>query len=337
MSDFITHEELAKLLEEADKLNVYKVPENYKKYSYLEQAQHIFEGHIPFQLDKVLAAVEKERVLVKNRGGLSREELEDKIMQGIVNGALGIEYGQIAPYSHGYEVTFGIEGPPGSTHRFLNRWECYVDLFEVPKKIVDQIEEGRQDNVVFGAKCQPLDIRFILQKIDEAEKNKITSFTPTKDTNFQIASSPNHYPFRNSVATVMDVHQGKGLDGIVQHKFHGTYSTMTPVKQNSLVEALVCMKGFCLDAIHNLDVGQEEKTKIITYLKKHDIDISTPEKFEEWIKNNPDKCAYEANRVKGRTQKQSIEKMMESATNRASAITSDETERKTKTKDDLSL
>ena len=76
MSNFISREELANLLEEADKLNVYKVPENYMQYSYLDQAQHIFEGHIPFQLDKVLPTVEKERVLVKNRGGLSREELE---------------------------------------------------------------------------------------------------------------------------------------------------------------------------------------------------------------------------------------------------------------------
>ena len=335
MSNFISREELANLLEDADKLNIYKVPENYMQYSYLEQAQHIFEGHIPFQLDKVLPAVEKERVLVKNRGGLSRKELEDKIMQGIVNGALGIEYGQIAPYSHGYEVTFGIEGPPGSTHRFLNRWECYVDLFEVPKKIVDRIEEGMQDNVVFGAKCQPLDIHFMLQKIEEAENNKLIAFTLAKDTDFQIAISPNHYPYRSSVASVMDVHRGKGLDGIVQHKFHGTYSTMTPVRQNSLVETLVCMKGFCLDAIHNLDISRDEKSKVIDYLKKHGTDISTPEKLQEWIANNPDKCAYEANRGKTKTENRSVEEMMLSAADRSAA--SQLNIKDSKTTDDLSL
>ena len=268
-------------------------------------------------------------------GGLTREELEEKIMEGIVNGALGIEYGQIAPYSYGYEVTFGIDTPSGSTHGFSNRWECYVDLFDVPKKIVDKINEGSQDNVVFGAKCQPLDIELMLQKIEEAENHKLTKFTPFKDTDFQIATSPNHYPYRNSVASVMDVHNGKGLDGIVQHKFHGTYSTMTPAKQNSLVETLVCMKGFCLDGIHNLDVGRGEQDKIIQYLKQHGTDISTPGKLDEWIKNNPDKCAYEQNRMKTIIQNKSVEEMMKSAANRTAS--SHPTTSDSKSTDNLSL
>lgn len=256
------------------------------------------------QLNKVCAEreaqIEKEKVFTERRGGLSREELEDKIMQGIVNGALGIRYAEIAPYSHGYEVTFGSDGPVGSTWKFKNRWECYCSLFEIPGKIVSMIENDRQDNEVFGEKTKPLDIQELLRAVDEMEGKQITSFTPEKDTNFERHNYPHNI---GSVASVMDVHAGKGLDGIVQHHYHGTYSTMTPGKQNELVESLVFLKGFCLDYFYEQNLRKhngiysDDCKGIVEYLKKHGTDISTPEKLQEWIKANPEKCGKEENRA----------------------------------------
>lgn len=306
MNQFITKKELTQLLGESIQLGVYTPPGDHEHKTPEELAQSVFEGEIILDISRLkeILTAEKQAIAVlkeqeQRRGGLTRDELSAKIMQGIVNGALGIEYSEIAPYSHGYEVTFGGEDCPGSTRRFINRWECYNgNLFDVPQKIVSAIEAGRQNNRVFGSTCGPLDIHEMLRAIDDMEANKILSFTPEQETDFERASSPNRYPYRSSVASVMDVHAGKGLDGIVQHHYHGTYSTMTPVKQNTLVELLVCMKGFCLDCIDTLDASLQERQAVVDYLKAQGIDVSTPEKLADWIKANPEKCALPKNRLR---------------------------------------
>lgn len=221
-------------------------------------------------------AAESERVATARRGGLTREELADKLMQGIVNGALDIRHGQIAPYSYGYEVK--CEG--------VCRWECYCKLEEVPAKLVGFIEKGI-----------PLvieDMGSFLSSIDKAEETRIISFTPESESTLRRSRMPYE---RGSVVTVKDVHRGNGLDGIVQHRYHGDYGTMTTSAQNDLVETLVYMNGFCLDHLPNNFRG-EHRDFITGYLQRHGTDITTPEKLSAWIKNNPDKCALPANRTR---------------------------------------
>lgn len=237
----------------------------------------------------------EEMKFAELRGGLSREELADKIMQGIVNGALGIRYAEIAPYSHGYEVTFGGDGPAGSTRDFKNRWECYCDFFQIPAEIVSRIENGRQSNQTFGKKAEPLDVFKMLQAINEMETKQITTFIPEKETTFE-RHGARGYGSRGSIASVMDVHAGKGFDGIVQHHYHGDYSSMTPSRQNDLVETLVFMKGFCLDMLNNMPGGRAAQEKVVDYLAKHGTDISTPEMLRVWTRENPEKCGYLNNR-----------------------------------------
>lgn len=265
-------------------------------------AEAVMSGKYEVDLDNLLEVCKQreqqleELKLADRRGGLSREELADKIMQGIVNGALSIHYGEIAPYSKGYEVTFGGAGPVGSTRDFKNRWECYrCDLFEVPEKIVSMIERERQSGRVFGNKTETFDVHKMLQAIEEMEVKQIMTFTPEKETDFERWGARG-YRSRGSIASVMDVHAGKGLDGIVQHHYHGDYYSMTPVKQNDLVETLVFMKGFCLDCLGGLAGGLQEQRKVIDYLLKHGTDISSPEKLQLWIKENPEKCGYQDNR-----------------------------------------
>lgn len=272
--------------------------------SAVDLAEGVFDGKYELDIDQLQkvcsqreAEIEKERLFAERRGGLSREELADKIMQGIVNGALGIRYDQIAPYSHGYEVTFGGSGRIGATQDFKNRWECYgCDFFDVPGTIVSKIENDQQNGRVFGSDAKPLKIDELIQAIDDMESKQISSFVPEKSTNLERWGARG-YGSRGSIASVNDVHVGKGLDGIVQHHYHGDFSSMTPSRQNDLVETLVFMKGFCLDYLNNLPGGRAAQEKVIDYLAKRGTDISTPEKLQEWIKVNPKKCGKEENRV----------------------------------------
>lgn len=298
MNEFMTKHDLTTLLNEAIRYDLLG-PEVTGDYARVEDiAQAIFEGKVELDfgdLRKKVEACEKaaetERVATARRGGLTREELADKLMQGIVNGALDIRHGQIAPYSYGYEVTFG------DRRNFTNRWECYCKLEEVPVKLVSFIEANSQSSEVFGQKAdKPIDIEGIIEAIDKTERFRITGFTPESKSTLRRSCMPYE---RGSVATVKDVHRGNGLDGIVQHHYHGDYGTMTTSAQNDLVETLVYMNGFCLDHLPNNFCG-EHLDFIIGYLQRHGIDITTPEKLDAWVKNNPGKCALPANRTRSK-------------------------------------
>lgn len=285
MNEFMTKRDLCALLNEGVRYDLLG-PEVTGDYDRVEDiAQAIFEGKVELDfgdLRKKVEACEKaaevERVATARRGGLTREELADKLMQGIVNGALSIYHGQIAPYSYGYEVK--CEG--------VCRWECYCKLEEVPAKLVDFIEKGI--SLVID------DMGPFLSGIDKAEEMRIISFTPESESTLRRSRMPYE---RGSVATVKDVHSGNGLDGIVQHHFHGDYGTITTSAQNDLVETLVYLNGFCLDHLPN-NFCDEHRDFIIGYLQRHGTDITTPEKLSAWIKNNPDKCALPANRARSK-------------------------------------
>lgn len=298
MNEFMTKQDLTALLNRAIRYDLLG-PEVTDSYDRAEDiAQAVFEDDVELDfgdLRKRVEACEKvaetERVATARRGGLTRDELADKLLQGIVNGALDIHHGQIAPYSYGYEVTVG------ERRNFINRWECYCKLEEVPAKLVSFIEANGQSSEVFGKKADtPIDIEGIIEVIDKMEKFRITSFTPESESTLKRSRMPYE---RGSVASVSDVHKGNGLDGIVQHHFCGDYSTITTSAQNDLVETLVYMNGFCLDHLPNNFRG-EHRDFITGYLQRHGIDITTPEKLDAWVKNNPDKCALPANRTRSK-------------------------------------
>lgn len=263
-------------------------------------AEAVLNGEYALDIDDLMSVCEMVEMLLheekekrERRGGLSREELADKIMQGIVNGAISVRHGQIAPYSYGYAVTFN-GGGAGEAGR--NRWECYCDFFEIPNVIVDKIERDTQDRATFSkVSVPPLNIEAMLYYIDQAEQTKITSFTPEKDTDFERWGSRG-YNSRGSIASLADVHKGKGLDGIAKGHYGGDYSSMTTSRQNDMIQSLVFMKGFCLDCLSHLH-SAPAKENIINYLKKHGTDISTPDRLQDWILDNPGKCGYEDNRV----------------------------------------
>ncbi len=282
MEQFITKKELTDLLGESIQLGVYtpdgpavgKTPD--------ELAQMLFDGELSLDIGSLRseladrkAQLEQERLLSERRGGLSHEELSGKIMEGIVNGALNIRHEQVAPYSYGYEVTFRSAGQGVSY-----RWECYCPLPEVAEQITHKIENA----------APQVDISALLEGIALSERDKITSFVLESDSGLQRRGR-----YTGHVASAQDVHRGIALDGIILGHFQGDYSSMTTAKQNDTVRALVALKGFCLDCIHKLPSYPLARF-VVDYLKEHGTDISTMEKLNAWIRENPDKCALPENR-----------------------------------------
>lgn len=197
------------------------------------------------------------------------------IMEGIVNGALNIHHTDVAPYSFGYEVTFR-----SAKHGATYRCACYCSLPGVPEEITRKIESG----------MLAIDVPDLLAEIGSAERHKIKSFVLERDSELRPRSN-----YTGHVANARDVHRGIALDGIIRGHYAGNYSSMTTGTENDTVRALVALKGFCLDCLHMLP-SRPLIEFVTAYLKDHGTDVSTPEKLNDWIRKNPDKCALPENR-----------------------------------------
>ena len=282
MEHFITKKELADLLGKCVQLGVYAPEGPAAGKAPDELAQMLFEGHLTLDvagLKNDLAArqaeLDRERLLCERRGGLSHEELSGRIMEGIVNGALNIRHTDVAPYSFGYEVAFHSAQPGAG-----REWVCYCSLSKVAEDITCKIENASQQ----------VDISALLEEIGSAEERKIKSFVPERNSGLQPRGS-----YTGHVASAKDVHRGIALDGIIRGHYAGDYSSMTTGTENDTVRALVALKGFCLDCLHMLP-SRPLIEFVTAYLKDHGTDISTPEKLNEWIRKNPNKCALPENR-----------------------------------------
>jgi len=292
MSQFITKPELTVLFEKCIEHQLYTPPLEYADNSPSALSQLVFEGVLPLdvqtlqnQLSQKEAEIEKERIKTARRGGLTHDELRDKITQGLVNGVLSIRHGEISPYSFGYCVQYGNPGG-----KAFNRWECYCTFPEVAETVTCNIEKDRQHNQVFSEhKVQKLDIQALLRDIGDSEQRKLTSFSPESECDYKRRGQ-----YTGHVATLRDVHEGLALDGIVMGHFSGDYSSVTTNRQNELMKTLVIMKGFCLDAVERL--SPDDRAFAIHYLKTRGTDISTSEKLVSWIHANPEKCALPHNR-----------------------------------------
>lgn len=282
MEQFIPKKELAGLLDDCIRLGVYtqegltagKTPD--------ELAQMLFDGGLSLDIAALKhelagkkAELERESLLNERRGGLSHEELSGRIMEGIVNGALNIRHDEAAPYSFGYEVSFRSADSKAAYH-----WTCFCSLPDVAEQIIRQIEKA----------ALQVDISALLMGIAQAERNKIKSFVPEKNSGLEPRGQ-----YTGHVANVRDVHRGIALDGIILGHFQGDYSSITTGTENDTVRAMVALKGFCLDCVHKLP-SRPLIEFVIGYLKDHGTDISTPEKLNAWIRANPGKCALPENR-----------------------------------------
>ena len=282
MEQFITKKELADLLGKCVQLGVYAPEGPAAGKTPDELAQMLFEGGLSLDvagLKNDLAArqaeLDRERLLRDRRGGLSHEELSGRIMEGIVNGALNIRHTDVAPYSFGYEVTFR-----SAKHGVTYRCACYCSFPGVPEEITRKIESG----------TLTIDVPDLLAEIGSAEERKIKSFVLERDSGLQPRGS-----YTGHVASARDVHRGIALDGIIRGHYEGDYSSMTTGTENDTVRALVALKGFCLDCLHMLP-SRPLIEFVTAYLKDHGTDVSTPEKLDDWIRRNPDKCALPENR-----------------------------------------
>ena len=151
MSQFITKQELTTLLEESIRYGVYTPDPVHAEKAPDALAQLIFEGEIDLDLpalrqDHAKAKAQEQQLQLQaaRRGGLTHEELLDRIQEGIINGTFFIEHGQIAPYQYGYEVLY-----PNDRFSYTNRWECYhCSLSQVAEQVTSMIENDRQSRSI---------------------------------------------------------------------------------------------------------------------------------------------------------------------------------------------
>lgn len=282
MDQLITKADLTGLLAECIQLGIYTPESPAAGKAPDELAQMLFEGLLTLDIGGLRknlanekAKIAQEQAFRERRGGLSHEELRAKIMEGIVNGALNIRHCEVAPYSHGYEVSFYADQQKAG-----HRWACYCTLPNVPEQITHSIETAKST----------VDVSVLLEKIALADQNKITSFVLERDSGLRPRGR-----YTGHVASAQDVHRGIALDGIILGHFQGDYSSITTGTQNDTVRALVALKGFCLDCVHKVP-SRPLVEFVIRYLKDHGTDISTPEKLRAWVWENPDKCALPENR-----------------------------------------
>lgn len=97
IDQFIPKKELTALLDESMQLGVYTPEGPAAGKTPGELAQMLFDGDLSLDISALRndlaskkAALQQEHLLSDRRGGLSHEKLSDKIMEGIVNGALSI-------------------------------------------------------------------------------------------------------------------------------------------------------------------------------------------------------------------------------------------------------
>lgn len=153
------------------------------------------------------------------------EECYAIIRDAIIYGVFKLCYTMIAPYTHGYELTYFCEDGK------RNHINYYRE--NTLKSIIDKTYDIFYDNKKFTyAKFKELipEINNMKQKYKEPH-SKIS-------TNYHVNDG---YEFTDQ----------ESYDAIINGKYSGTYSTMTPTSQNILSRVLIVLKDLGHEDIRN--------------------------------------------------------------------------------------
>lgn len=300
MSGFMTRKELTEIIEESFKYDVF--PD--KKYlnahpgiTAEEIADALFNGNLSLDLDALKISIMnqvdmayQENLKNERRQGFSHDEVVDIFMDAMAAGIIRPYYDQIYPYTYGYEyenTVFNKDYNRRSRMPVGTSREC--SLFDIPEMITQKVESI--DNYF----SMPLSELKVLT--EEKLKNIPEEIIPDKETEYyKDRMKHNHY--RVHVPTYRDLDEAKAVDGIVQGKYYGTYSTMTPAEQNNVMQAMCALRGFGLDYVATAP-NFPYRGQIINYFSKKGIDLVTREGIDKWINEHPGRCALEENRMKG--------------------------------------
>jgi len=246
-----------------------------------EIAMALFEDEASMDMEALQAAVEEkeyelkvEKAKAERRQGYTREEMEDIIMDSMVAGVTRPHYGEVWPYTHGYEIKIQSVEPkfmPTGINGF----------FDLPRKVADMIENGK--------------LTIDVKQLETETKNKMPS---EEAMNYQPSSELPDWRLDSQwyrhIHSLKDVHDRKGLDAIANGRCQGTWSNCMACSQNDLIMQMVLFKGYCLDILLPENRPSEcfrheaFRTALVNYHAKHGLDISTNEKIKEWANAHPE-------------------------------------------------
>lgn len=220
--------------------------------------------------------------------GYSREEAEDIVMDAIAMGVIEVRHGQILPYHYGFEV------------KYNNAW-YKVDKkpFEIPNELVKRIMVNKEEGHPFESRIYryaDISIQELKEAVEDKQMCSYGPFTPYKETKEYARKQANSYE-RGLIASYKDLDNKYALDGIIEGRCGGDYSSMTTNGQNDWMRACVALRGYNLDYLVN-NSQMPYREEILDYYASRGLDLRKPEVVTEWIKNNREKCFYEENRVR---------------------------------------
>ena len=227
-------------------------------------------------------------IVINDLDGYTQEEAEDIVMDALATGVIEVRHGQILPYHYGFEV------------KYNNAW-YKVDRkpFEIPNELVKRIMLNKEEGHPFESRIYryaDISIQELKNLVEEKQYEMNGPFTPYKETKEYARKQANSYE-RGLIANYRDLNNKYALDGIIEGRCGGDYSSMTTSGQNDWMRACVALRGYCLDyVVDNPQLPYREE--IMNYYAARGLDLRNPEIVNQWIKNNRKKCFYEENRVR---------------------------------------
>lgn len=213
--------------------------------------------------------------------GFSHTEAVNIVMDAIAMGVIQAHHGEIYPYSFGFEYSYKGHGTGKGN----------FNPFKYPEWVIRKIELNEFSG---------LPLHEIKQDIEKARKEyDITKITPYKNTTEFKRKQASSWE-RGLIANYSYVRQGYAVDGIIEGSCHGDYSSITTNRQNEWMQAVVPLRGYCLDYVYEAAGGTKYLPyleEIIKYYQAKGIDITNEDFICDWINQNRDKCYFEENRT----------------------------------------
>ena len=227
----------------------------------------------------------------KDLDGFTHEEAVAIVMDAIAMGVIKVSYGEIYPYSYGFEFSYHNQ-----------TFKPDVDPFNMPNKIVRNIEFDKKGWKFYGSIIDSYNEISIKQLKKEVEDKQIEfeqkRIIPYKTTKEYADHKRNRY-IRGLIANYSHIEEGYAVDGIIHGECHGDYSSGTANRQNEWMQAAVALHGYCLDYVYEAAGGPmylPYLEEIINYYQSKGMDVTNEDFICDWINANREKCYFEENR-----------------------------------------
>lgn len=233
------------------------------------------------ELEQKVATAKAEMKKIISEANVMKENI---LLNAMIHGAdFQVRHGMIAPYSHGYYVTYL------PNRKFLcdfcekittNNSDWWNHLPAKLRAFLD--EKGWTDN----------NYNELQKKTEAIVKSLPKKYNPNEYT------PSDKYLHGNHIANGYEV---DGFSNIVRGRCGGTYSSWTTGTQNELSKQLIVLRGFCADT-DNIEYARKtefwdlvKKVYAMNHMDAAHISSDLSVRMNDWAKANPSLC-METNR-----------------------------------------